>query len=108
MLQNALLSVKVQNLKYFLTSLLENCFLAVTQHCSSSINPTKCPIHQAIKVQNLKSQNVLLKYFMTSLLGNCFFSRHSTAFDQYQCYKMLFLSVKVQNLKSKKVLLKYL
>ena len=53
MLQNALLSVKVQNLKsqnilknYFSTSLLENCFLAVTQHCSSSINPTKSPIYQ--------------------------------------------------------------
>ena len=53
MLQNALLSVKVQTLKslnifnkYCLTSLLENCFLAVTQQRSSSINATNCPTYQ--------------------------------------------------------------
>ena len=44
---------------------------------------------------------------MTSLLGNCFFSRHSTAFVQYQCYKLPYVSVKLQNLKSQNILQKY-
>ena len=55
-----------------MTSLLENCFLAVIQQRSFITNATKCPYYQK-KVRNLKSQNILQKYFMTSLLENCFF-----------------------------------